>query len=409
MKKHKGRLTIISCGTGPGDLTERHREAVNKAGVLAGGRRLLDWFLPFEGQVVELGKDAAGTAVKLAGMARDHRVAVLASGDALFFGIARRFVDLLPEDSLTILPNITAAQSALSRLRIPWPSARFFSIHGRDMALPWRDVLMASPAVVYGDHKRTPAVIARELVARFPEAADRDAAFAEELGSADRIRRGSLRELAHAECGGLAMLVVFGSGAGGNVDSPPVAIGLEDVAYAHEKNIITHPEVRAVALSKLRVGPGVLWDLGAGSGSVAIESCGLCRELTAYAVEKNPMRCSQIEENARLAGVYGIHVIRGEAQDVMNDLPAPRSIFLGGGGRRADEMAEAAFSFLRPGGRLVAVAVLMETKSRLNHILEDFRIETIEIEVRRAVPVAHSAMLKPDNPVTFFIFGKPLT
>ena len=403
----KGHLTIVSCGVSPENLTSRHREAIENADVLAGGRRLLDWFPEFPGEVTEIGRDAADNAAELAIKARDHRVTVLASGDALFFGIARRFVSLLPETDITILPNITAAQAALAQLRIPWESARFLSVHGRPTTIPWGDILRASPAVVYGDSVRTPVLVAKELVAQYPECAEREAAVIEDLGGANLVRRATLRKLACSECGGLSMLILFGPGSEGSIDAPSIRFGAMDDTYVHDGRLITHPEIRAVVLSKLRIGPGVLWDLGAGSGSVGIEAGGLCRGVTVYAVEKNGKRCRQIEDNARRAGLADINVVQDDIRQAMPRLPCPQGVFIGGGGQDIADIVTDAFGALRPGGRLVAVAVLLETRRRLDQVLVQHRLEMIEIEVRRLIPVARSAMLKPDNPVSMFVFEKP--
>ena len=170
--------------------------------------------------------------------------------------------------------------------------------------------------------------------------------------------------------------------------------------------MITHAEVRAVALSKLRIGPGVLWDLGAGSGSVGIEAAGLCPGVTVYAVERNGNRCTQIKNNIRCAGVNTVQVVQGDTQEVIKDLPPPRSIFAGGGGQDIAKIVVNAFAALRHGGRLVVAAVLLDTKARLNHLLGQHLVEVIEIEVRRSAPVAGSVMLKPENPVTLFVFQK---
>ena len=160
----KGSLTVVSCGLGTDDLTQVHQNAIADAEVLAGGDRLLAWFPGFKGETVSIGAHAIKTAANLISMAQTRHIVVLASGDSLFFGIARLFVGKMAPNHLRILPNVTAAQAALARLALPWHRARFFSVHGRRTALRWRDILRAPIGVVYSDDKRPPSLVAAALV-----------------------------------------------------------------------------------------------------------------------------------------------------------------------------------------------------------------------------------------------------
>ena len=403
----KGRLTIIGCGTSRIDLPPRHRQALAEAEVLAGGRRLLDWFPRFAGEIVEIGTPLAETAARLYALAATRKVALLASGDPLFFGIGAHFTD--PPEGLEVifLANITAAQQALARFALPWSEARFFSVHGRRAPLPWRRILGAETAVVYTDPQRHPGVIAAELAAVYPPAGERAAAVAENLGGAEHLVKGKLGDIAGREFSGLAVLVLLPPPTQGRLIAPPLSLGEEDGSFLRRDNLITHAEVRAVVLAKLHLGGGVLWDLGAGSGSVAVEACGLCSALTAYAVEKEPQRVAMVAENVRRAGLASCHAVQGDILQTLERLPAPRAVFVGGGGKEVGAIVSQAFSALRPGGRLVASAVLLTSKERLQNVLAGFRVEIVEIDIRRAVPIGDGRMMKPDNPVTLYVFEKP--
>jgi precorrin-6Y C5,15-methyltransferase (decarboxylating) len=405
-----GHLTVIGCGLGPDDLTLRHRAAASKADIIAGGRRLLAWFPECNGirRIIDRHLDAL-TAELVRAVEAGRRVAVLASGDGLFFGIARRFTTLLPPAAVTVLPNISAAQAACARLGLRWEEGRFFSVHGRSTApLPWAAILRAAPAVVYGDPERPATTIAQELAAAYPPAAGRPAAIMEGLGTANEtIRRGTLAELGQLTCGGLSLLLVQPPAAAGPVDSPPLALGRETAAYTHQRGLITNPEIRAAVLAKLRLGPGILWDLGAGSGSVAVEACGLEPHLSAIAVEREPSRAAQITANADNSGVSSrLTVVTGEILDHLDSLPAPRAVFIGGGGDQLTDIARRAFTALRPGGVMVIVAVLLETRARLLELLPAHRRELVELAVRRAAPKAGKTMFKPDNPVMIGVWAK---
>jgi precorrin-6Y C5,15-methyltransferase (decarboxylating) len=400
----KPMLVIVSCGVSPADLTARHREAIASADVLAGGQRLLDWFPEFAGEKKPLRAHTRETVDELIARSRDARVVVLASGDALFFGVGRLFAERAQPEQLEILPNITAAQAALARLHQAWDHARFFSVHGRDTPLPWRAILQAPLAVVYADPTRTPSAIAAGLIERWPESSRRPAAAVCDLGGpAERYLEGTLAHVAGSATSGLALLVVRSDDAS---RTPPLPLGLDDETYEHEAGLITHPEIRAVVLAKLRLGPGVLWDVGAGSGSVGLEAAGLCEGLTVYALEKQAARCAQIRANAVAGGCPALTVVEGSAPDLLDGLPAPRSVFVGGGGASVTAIVEHAFRRLLPGGSLVASAVLLETRARLLECLPARRAELLELDVRRARPLGEGHRLEAANPISLFVYRK---
>lgn len=401
-----GHVTIVSCGMGPDDLTPRHHAAINGARILAGGRRLLAWFPDFSGRTITVGARTAETVGEIVQLAESHRIAVLASGDALFFGIARLFAERLPAANLTILPNVTAAQTALARLRMPWNAFRFFSQHGSTATLPWRAVLQSAGAVIYADPQHPPQSIAADLIQRFPAAAARQAAIVQDLGAEERIDSGTLGDLCHNHAGGLSMLVVLPPSGETDPTVPVLPLGLDDSEYEHEHGLITHPEIRAVVLAALRLRPGVLWDLGAGSGSVSIEAAGLCNGLRVEAVEAQPNRCDQIRRNATRAGCVDYHVVEGDILESLPGLPAPSAVFIGGGGARLGAIVEQAWDRLPPGGTMVATAVMEESRTILRQALPSSERQIIELAVRRATPLGQGIMMKPDNPIGVYSFGK---
>ncbi len=403
-----GHITIISCGLGKKNITPEHLVAVNSADVLAGGDRLTAWFPQFKGEVISIGAHASETVANIIDIAKDKHVAVLASGDALFFGIARLFLDKVSNDNISIIPNITAAQSALAQLKVPWQDAEFFSVHGRTYALPNLEILRKPIAVIYCDSVRTPGSVAKELITSYPYCSLRPAAIAAKLGTNEEmIQCGTIKELAKSSCRGMSMLILLPpEGESANLMIPSLSLGIADDKYEHEANLITHAEVRAVVLSKLQIRPGVMWDLGAGSGSVSVEAAGLCRGIKVYAVEAKQHRCEHIKQNALNTGGSQYEVTQGEILKTIDDLPRPNIVFIGGGGDEIKDIVTRAYQALLPGGTLVATSVLEETRSSLMTVLPEIERNTIEISVRRSVPLGKSQMMKPDNPVCIFTFKK---
>ncbi len=206
-----GEITVIGCGLCRNHLSAIHAQTVERADVIAGGRRLLDWFPSFRGRKVVLKSRVRETVRQLAQDAEQERVVILASGDGLFFGIGHTLLEELPSDRLTFLPNVTAAQEALARLKMPWGSGtRFFSVHGRnEEQLPWRQMLQAPVAVVYCDPKQDPATVCNQLIDAWPPAAHMNGVVAENLKTSnEQVVTGTLRELARGTFAGHSVLII---------------------------------------------------------------------------------------------------------------------------------------------------------------------------------------------------------
>lgn len=408
MSSDKGHLTVISCGVGEESLTDSISKTVFKAAILAGGQRLLDLFADYAGEKIVIGKCAGETIAKLADMviAQEKEVCVLASGDSLFHGIGKTFSKLIPINQITIMPNITAMQSFAAKLCLAWDKASFFSMHGKHTGIPWHAILASHSAIIYCDPRNTAANIANVLMGKMQEAGNRSAAIAVDLGlSTERVIKGSLAEMASETCSGLSILALLPSD-GSKVYDPGLSLGLPDSEFTHEKNLITHSEVRAVALSKLHLGSGIMWDIGAGSGSVGLEAAGLCQDLTVYSVEKNNDRIKDIEANIDKFGLGNIVIKPGKAQEVIDDLPAPRAVFIGGGGEGIEEILKNCYDKLLPGGYIVATAVLLETRSALANSLKDKCIEVVSLSVSRSKTLGNSRMMKSDNNIEIFVYEK---
>ncbi len=377
-----------------------NREVWSRAEVIAGGKRLLA-MLPEDcsAEKIELGKAAHEQALELAELARDKKVVVLASGDPLYYGIGGTLSSIVAPENLRIHPGITAFQMLFAELKQPWEKAELFSIHGKDALLPWRRILRAELAAVYGDARRPASVIAAELLAHFPEAAERPAAIGIDLGmSGKQIFTGTLMEMAEIEAGALSVLALLPEAG----PMPECPLGLPDHEYRHQANMITHPEVRAIVLSKLRLRSGIMWDLGAGSGSVGLEAAGMCPGLTVYSVEKNAERIADIQVNIEREKIGNICLCSGNIGDVLDELPPPDRIFIGGGAANL----ERAFECLKPGGILVATGVLVNTVAKLAGALSEYRRELININISRAGELGGQSIWRAENPITVAVYEK---
>ena len=335
---------------------------------------------------------------------RELRTVVLATGDPLYYGIGVTLLRFVPAEQLAFHPAPTAFQKLFARLGQPWERVRLFSLHARKTPVPYRAIVSASLCAIYGDGQRPAGKLAAELIAAFPPAAERRAACGCNLGlPEERVIRGSLSEIA-AEPEASASLSVLALLPDEETEKPCLALGLPDDAYEHHKNMITHPEIRAVVLSKLRLAPGVLWDLGAGSGSVGIEAAGLCPELQVFAVEKDPERVRHIADNIAKEGLTNIRVLHGKAEELLEELPHPTRIFIGGGGK---EIFEKAFARLAPGGILVMTAVMLDTIGMMSGVLREHRQEFLTVQVSRAEEILPgNSMIRAENPIAVGVWRK---
>ena len=407
-----GKITILSCGTAQKNMAHGRAQLFAEAGILVGSRRLLAGYPDFSGEMIVFGADTAETVLKLCESAsQGAKIVVLASGDALFHGIGGTFARLdrerLSGFELNIEPAPTAFQSLFSHLGLPWDRARFFSMHqgGR---VPAREILSAPLAVVYGGSRTNAVQTAAILIENFPEFGKRPAVLAENLGfENEKIFSATLSEISCLSCGPISILLLLEMG-GSAAAGPVLALGLNNDFYEHEKGLITSSEVRCAALAKLHLPPtGVLWDIGAGSGSVGLEAAALRPGMVVYGLEQNSARISQIADNAKRLGVANFTVENEAAPDGFQDFPAPDRIFIGGGGEKLADILASGFSMLNPGGILVVSAVTLEALGKIAEFRPESRIETVQIAIARATNLAGKYhFMKNENQITLSVFKK---
>lgn len=389
-------IQVIGLGMGVDDLSPKALRLIEKAQVLAGGRRLLDLFPRHLGQRLLMEGRLESWLDELARLAQDQRVAVLASGDPGFFGIAQRLLRRLGPEALVIHPNVTTLQAAFARLREPWQEAGVVSLHGRGWAALPPALAGRERVAVLTDPQNTPAAIARLLLARGQDCW-RMWVLEDLGGPGERVGQYSLEQAAGAKFSPLNLVVL------GRLAWPaPLRLGLPEDAYEHQAGLITKAEVRAVALAKLELGPGLtLWDLGAGCGSLGLEASLLLAGGSMVAVERDPRRVAMIEANRRRFGVANLEVVRADLPQGLADLPDPHRVFIGGGGPALGDIIKTALGRLAPGGVLVAAAVRLEALEMARAALAQggLEVEVTQVQVSRAAPLGGGSFLKALNPV----------
>ncbi len=379
---------IIAGVSGVGLNDEQRRALAGCTAIVASGRyRHLAEAAGCEVLPIAPVRDAlAGIAARLAGQGS---VGVLASGDPLFFGIARTLIDRFGPDQVEILPGVSSLQLACARFKIPWDDIRVVSLHGREADhLPGR-LLTAPKVAVFTDNRLAPDRVANNLL-RYLESvgaagiiAGCRVLVAENLGQADeRLVRGSLADISAQSFGNLNVMLLLRPAPAALI-SP---LGLSEADISHSRGLITKDEVRAATLHRLGLpGIGVFWDVGAGSGSVSIEAARLCPGLHLFAVEKEEEQLLNIRKNITRFETFNVQPVAGLAPAVLAGLPDPDRVFIGGSGGRLAEIIGAAAGRLNEAGRIVVNCVTGRTRKEAPELLHrhGFSVLMSELKISR--------------------------
>ena len=376
------REPIAVIGLDGRPLDEETARLLWDAGLVVGGERHLEMLGVERGRAAILKGDLSEALAKIE--AAGGPVVVLASGDPGFFGIVRLLGVHFGRENLRVMPGLSSVALAFARAGIPWDDAVTVSAHGRD---PRRavNVCRAHPKVaVLTAPDFGPAELARQL-----EGLGRDFVVAQGLGEPDeRVSWGDAAAIAGTRWRDPNVVLVLDkkrvSTARGWISSgfeSPGRWALPEDGFEHRSGMITKSATRAFVLSRLGPGPGdLIWDVGAGSGSVAIE----CARLgaAAIAVERDPEGCAHISRNTERHGV-SVQLIEGEAPEALRDLPEPDAVFVGGTGGNFEEIVKLCAVSAR---RSVVLALVgLERVVPAAHILEgcDLEVETTFLQTSR--------------------------
>ena len=390
-------IQVVGIGDdGRAGLSAAALAAVREATLLCGGERHLAFFPdhPAERFLVRANLDAL--ASRLQACTPPERPVVLASGDPCFFGIAPYLAKQLGRGQVRVEPHVSSVQLAFARLAVGWQDATVLSAHGRPLAPVLPCVLAARKVAVLTDERNTPSAIARALLAAGHP--DCEAHVFEHLGSkAERHTACQLAALPGREFAPLNVLVLLRE-----ATAAPAGFGLAEEAYAHRDGQITKAEVRAVSLSKLRLRPGaVVWDVGAGCGSVSLEAAALVPGGQVYAIERDPAQLSLLHANAAERSPGNLAIIAGEAPEILPTLPDPDAVFLGGSGGRLADVLPCVTARLRSPGRLVGNFATLEHVSDAIRWLQaaGWERELVQLSVARGSPLVGLTRLAPLPPV----------
>ncbi len=410
-------LSIVGIGEdGLEGLSPVGRSLLSQASVIVGGERhlamlppedcreKLRWRTPFHDSVNEIIRR------------RGQRVCVLASGDPMWYGIGVTLTRHIPMTEMTIIPSISTFSLACSRLGWAMTEVETLSLCGRPPALLKALLYPGAKLLVLSESGQTPAIVAEILTQQ--GFGDSLMVVLEHLGgkrerliectaaswNAKDMAKNMAKDI--ADLNAIAIRCIGSTASSCDPRFFGRLPGLPDTAYHHDGQL-TKREVRAITLTALAPLPGqLLWDVGAGCGSIGIEWMRCDRRCRSIAIEHHPSRLQYIADNASALGTPHLQIVAGKAPAALKDLPQPDAIFIGGG-ITVPELFETCWSALRSGGRLVANAVTVESELILFQWHRQLGGELTRIGIQRAEPVGKFLGWKAMAPITQWTVQKP--
>jgi precorrin-6Y C5,15-methyltransferase (decarboxylating) len=397
-------LSILGIGEdGLEGLSSVGRSLLSLASVIVGGERHLAMLPPENQREKLLWTSPIENSVNQIIHRRGQAVCVLASGDPMCYGIGVTLTRHIPITEITIIPSPSTFSLACSRLGWSLTEVETLSLCGRPPALLNAVLYQGAKLLVLSADAQTPAIAAQILTRA--GWGDSLMVVLEHLGGTQERQIEGIASSWHltdiADLNAIAITCI---------SSTPLTItprlpGLPDTAYQHDGQL-TKREIRAITLTALAPLPGqLLWDVGAGCGSIGIEWMRSDRRCLSIAIEQHPTRLQYIANNANTLGTPHLKIVAGKAPIALKDLPQPDAIFIGGG-ITVPELFETCWQALRSGGRLVANTVTVESELILFQWHSKLGGELIRIGIQRAEPVGKFLGWKAMAPVTQWVVVK---
>ena len=396
-------LTVVGIGEdGYAGLGKRARHAVLAASRVFGSPRQLELLPP----CITAQRQAWPSPFTLQPVMalQGEPVCVLASGDPMFYGVGASLARLLPAEQLEVLPAPSSCTLAAARLGWPLQEVSIVSVVARPLAAINAHLATGVRLLVLSNDGSSPAAIAHQLCERGfgPSRLH----VLEHLGGPhERALEGHASDWPHAQTADLNLVAIECQA---SADTPRLSrlAGLPDAAYRHDGQL-TKRDIRAVTLARLAPQPGeLLWDVGAGSGSIGIEWMRAHPSCRALAIEADAGRQALIEHNRDALGVPGLQLVRGRAPAALTGLERPDAIFIGGGVTR-EGVLEHCWQQLKPGGRLVANAVTLQSELALVQWREQHGGELTRLHIAQAQPLGEFDTWRQALPITLLDAVKP--
>jgi precorrin-6Y C5,15-methyltransferase (decarboxylating) len=411
----EAKIHIVGIGSdGLAGLTARARSLLTAADLVLGSEPVLNLLAELPAERVRVGAALQEVVDLLTANLGRKRMVIVAGGDPLFYGVARYLCERLGKERFEVLPHVSSMQLAFARIKESWEEAYLTDLATHPLESVLDRIRTSELVGLFTSEREGPPAIARTLLAH---GLDYFRAYVcENLGAPnERVTQAELSDLQDLEFAPLNVLILKRKP--GRPDqqargSPFRRFGNPDDVFAQSRpksGLITQAEVRAIALAQLNVQPSsIIWDIGAGSGSVAIEAAQLAPQGMVYAIEQDAADYHLIVANAKTFGVYNLQAVHGAAPAVFAGLPAPDSIFVGGTGHEVARLLEAAYAALRPGGQMVVNVATLETLSATYAALKALAggVQVLLVNCARGVEQLETLRFESVNPTFLLRVGK---
>ena len=405
-------ISVIGIGEdGVQGLSDSSIQLIENAEIIIGGERHLKMLAGMVQPKNQIRTDWAkgfNKTLDLIEQKKGKNIVVLASGDPMYFGVGATLARRFGGDALNVIPAVSSISLACARMGWSQPDVNVVTIHGRPAENINRYLFNNAKIIALSNDGESPSVVAKLL--RAHGFAKSKITVLENLGGENENYISGLAEnWQNSECAHLNIIAVE-CVADDNVSGHALVGGLADDAFNHDGQI-TKREVRAITISSLAPCEGeVLWDVGSGSGSIAIEWMRGGKNMKAIAIEKDKTRAENINSNAFNLGVTRLQVVCGAAPDVFAQISghSPDAIFIGGGlTNGGEDLINQAWDALKPGGRLVVNSVTIKSEAIIFNFAELVGGELVRINIERAKKIGHQQSFQPLKTVTQLIAHKP--
>ncbi len=415
MADPRPKITIVGIGDdGLSGLTESARRTILNADLVLGADATLRLLADVQGKKIALDPEMTA-ALRQVREALSARNPVLVNyGDPLFYGVARYLCDRLGKDQFEVVPHVSSMQLAFARVKESWEDAYLTSLAGRPIETVIDRIRTAEKVGLFSSDSTPPARLAQTLL---DHGIDYFRAYVcENLGQPDeRVTQAELADLAEMDFDPLNVLILVRK-----PNRPDRAarvgryrlFGNPDDVFAQsqpKRELITQAEVRSIALAQLDIRPtSIVWDIGAGSGSVSIEAAQLASQGTVYAIEPDPGDLALIASNAESFGVPNVLSVPGRAPEALSGLPDPDAIFIGGTGRQVEPVLKAAYDRLLPGGRLALNVATIDSLAAAHKTLKELAGEVLiwNVAISRGIEQMDRVRFQAVNPTFLLAVAK---
>src|SRR3989338_1589903 len=419
-KEQTDKIYIVGIGdNGADNLGKETLSIIQDAEILFGGERHLEFFQSHTAEKVIVKSNLKEVAAQINLELGKKRMVVLASGDPLFYGIGKYILSKVEHDKEEILPFTSSMQLAFAKIKESWEDAHLVSLHAKPLENLLNLIKASEPKKIgiFTDDKNSPDHIARTLIEK--ELNGYQSYVCENLGSGDeKIISGNLEDIAQGKFSSLNVMILikrekqYAPKDEKSENNRKWSFGIPDDEFYQrtpEKGLITKSEIRVISLAKMKLQPdSIVWDIGAGSGSVSIESALLAPSGKVYAVEKNEEDYKLILKNIEKFKTSHIEAIHGLAPNALASIPLdPDAVFIGGSSGNMHEILKVCSERLKPNGRIIVNVITLENLSEAWESLKKIGLnsEVTLLQISRSQPILEITRFAALNPI-FIITAK---